>query len=136
MEIDGTGYTVVKSFAGSDGSYPRGELVLCGETLYGLTWMGGGANTGTVFRVGINGSDFRVLKNFAGGMDGNFPAAGLALCGDTLFGATYGDGMNNPRAGGRDAPGYGRRGRLPLRGMGCLPLWCGVSDGSRCRSGR
>jgi len=37
MNTDGSGYTVLKNFTGSDGYFPMADLVLSGSTLYGVT---------------------------------------------------------------------------------------------------
>ena len=41
VNTDGSGYTVLKSFTGSDGAQPYAGLVLAGSTLYGTTQSGG-----------------------------------------------------------------------------------------------
>ena len=91
MNTDGTGFTVLKNFAGSDGAYPRAGLTLSGSTLYGTTWSGGISNYGTVFQVNTDGTGFMVLKNFTSS-DGASPWAGLTLSGPTLYGTTDGGG--------------------------------------------
>jgi uncharacterized repeat protein (TIGR03803 family) len=53
VNTDGTGYTVLKNFTGSDGSGPAAGLVLSGGTLYGTTANGGDLNNGTVFRIDL-----------------------------------------------------------------------------------
>src|SRR5579859_3526597 len=35
LKTDGTGFTTLHSFIGSDGGYPSGRMVLSGSTLYG-----------------------------------------------------------------------------------------------------
>ena len=122
---------VVHSFAGTDGSYPHGRLVLSGTSLYGTTYgtyFGGTSNLGTVFTVNTDGSGFKVLKYFAGyPSDGANPEAGLVLRGTTLFGTTCYGGSGN--AGtvfkiNTDGSGdvllkslTGSDGRLPLAGL-------------------
>ena len=81
----------------SDGAIPVGDLVLSGTTLYG-TASGGGVSpeggvsrNGTIFKLGIDGSGFAVLKSFSGD-DGASPGGGLTLSGNTLLGVTRGGG--------------------------------------------
>src|ERR1035437_7847153 len=61
VNTDGTAYTVLKNFTGSDGSFPQAGLVLSGGTLYGTT-RGGNSDYGTVFKVNTDGTGFAVLK--------------------------------------------------------------------------
>jgi len=90
LQTDGSGYQVLKSFTGTDGSTPLGGLVLVGDTLYGTTRYGGVSDSGTVFSLRADGTSFQTLKYFAGGDDGFGPGAGLAFAGGTLFGTTQG----------------------------------------------
>jgi uncharacterized repeat protein (TIGR03803 family) len=55
VNTNGTGYTVLKSFTVSDGSYPQADLALSGDTLYGTTDGGGNLDNGTVFRIDLSG---------------------------------------------------------------------------------
>ncbi len=51
VNTDGTAFTVVHNFQGSDGALPYGGLVLSGNTLYGTTWQGGRSGAGTIFAI-------------------------------------------------------------------------------------
>ena len=66
---DGTGFSILHSFSGSDGTRPSGGLALENGILYGTTFSGGDNNLGTVFSIRTNGSNFKVLHHF-GGSDG------------------------------------------------------------------
>jgi uncharacterized repeat protein (TIGR03803 family) len=102
LEIDGSGYTVIKSFTGADGSGPRGTLLLSGTTLYGTTWGGGGmpnCNCGTVFKIDVDGTSFASLNTFLI-TNGSVPFAGLALSGNTLYGTTLMGGDPGSYLGG------------------------------------
>ena len=88
VNTDGTGYTVLKNFTGSDGADPScGPDVLSGSTLYGTTHYGGSSDDGTVFKLNTDGTGYTVLKNFTGS-DGAYPYAGLTLSGSVLYGTT------------------------------------------------
>lgn len=89
VATNGTGFNVIKSFAGGkDGDAPL-DLALDGATLYGVTCFGGTSNHGTVFRLNTDGSGFAVIKNFLGlPGDGAEPMGGLVLSGQTLYGTT------------------------------------------------
>jgi uncharacterized repeat protein (TIGR03803 family) len=90
MNTNGTEYTVLHPFTGSDGSNPNGSLTLSGSTLYGMT-SSGGNNFGTVFKMNTDGTGFEVLHPFTGS-DGQYPNGSLTLSGSTLYGMTYGGG--------------------------------------------
>jgi len=91
---DGNGFTLLHTFDGSDGFGPYG-LTLVGNTLYGVTVVGGANNGGVLYSMGTDGNGFTVLRHFAGGVsDGLRPYGALTLSGSTLFGMTY-DGGNS-----------------------------------------
>jgi len=92
VNTDGTGYAVLKSFSGSDGSNPAAGLVLAGSTLYGTAYEyeGGG---GVVFKMNTDGSGYTVLKSFSGS-DGSSPT-GLLLADGTLYGTAGHGGSSN-----------------------------------------
>jgi uncharacterized repeat protein (TIGR03803 family) len=83
---------------GNDGFYPRGRLVLSGNTLYGTTANGGpNGDYGTIFTFNIASISFSNLYSFtatSGGYakgtngDGANPDAGPILSGNTLYGTT------------------------------------------------
>lgn len=90
VNTDGTGFTTLYSFAGSDygdGAYPYGGLVLASNILYGTTLSGGGA--GTVFAINTDGTGYNILYSFSGS-DGNGPWDRLILSGNTLYGTAGG----------------------------------------------
>ncbi len=97
INTDGTGFSVLHTFAGgsSDGLAPNGSLILAGSDLYGMTGEGGSSNMGTLFKIGLDGSDFSVLHSFQGGSDGRMPWADLTLSGSTLYGMTGAGGTND-----------------------------------------
>jgi len=59
VNTDGTLPAVVHNFTGTgnDGSFPSGNLVQLGNTLYGLTEYGGQLNEGTLFSLPVAGID-------------------------------------------------------------------------------
>jgi uncharacterized repeat protein (TIGR03803 family) len=63
VNTNGTGFSVLKRFTGSDGSGPRAGLVLSGATLYGTTTSGGNLNDGTVFRIDLSGGMTPVIDS-------------------------------------------------------------------------
>ena len=89
IKTDGTGFTVLHSFADSDGEGPLGTLVLSGDVLFGMTKTGGTYNVGVIFKVKTNGTGFSVLHHFKKEeKNGAEPWGTLVLSGTTLFGFT------------------------------------------------
>ena len=98
IDISGSSFTNLHSFVGgaTDGSHPRGSLVLSGSSLYGMAAYGGDYNSGMVFRVNTDGSGYTNLHSFAGGDgDGANPWGSLILSGSTLYGMTFAGGSSN-----------------------------------------
>ena len=89
ITTNGTGFTVLSSFAGGVGKNPTSTLVLSGNTLYGTTLNG--PQDGNVFEVNTDGSGFAVLHSFSGS-DGNSPNGGLILLDNVLYGTTTSGG--------------------------------------------
>jgi uncharacterized repeat protein (TIGR03803 family) len=84
LNTDGSGYTVLKSFAGDDGAFAGGGLVLSGNMLYGTTSWGGTNDYGTVFALDTNGGNFTLITQFTGN-DANAYPTRLLLSGGTLY---------------------------------------------------
>lgn len=55
LQTDGTGFQVVHSFTGEDGTGPK-SLLLSGNMLYGTTQVGGAGGGGTVFSISLSNS--------------------------------------------------------------------------------
>ncbi|MEE9936922.1 MAG: hypothetical protein K4445_14465, partial [Deltaproteobacteria bacterium] len=109
IQTDGSGYTVLHSFAGgAGGGYPYGSLILAGSALCGTTSSGGASNSGTVFKIQTDGSGYTVLHSFAGGAGGSHPYGALTLSGSLLYGMTSSGGT----------AGYGTIFRLGADGSG------------------
>ena len=87
-----------------DGAFPAASLILSGDTLYGTTEQGGAFGSGTLFAVNTDGSGFTTLHSFAllvgkvgfngTNSDGAWPADGLLLLGNTLYGTASEGGAN------------------------------------------
>ena len=91
---NGAGYRVLYRFTGSDGDGcgPAAPLVQGWDgALYGTTCNGGTNNAGTVFRLGTDGTGYRVLFRFPGVGEGGGGPTGLVQGSDgALYGATGG----------------------------------------------
>jgi uncharacterized repeat protein (TIGR03803 family) len=115
MNTDGSGYSVVHSFAGtngpgllSDGALPSAGLIQGTDgALYGTTpfdyevQVSGqqqgssytlAAGNGTIFKLNPDGSNYRVLKNFTGGAYGYGPSGALVQATNGLLYGTTGAG--------------------------------------------
>jgi uncharacterized repeat protein (TIGR03803 family) len=82
-------YRILRHFTGSagDGATPYGALIRSGSMLYGMTYAGGSANSGTAFRIGTNGTGFQLLHSFTNASsDGTLPLGPLLLRDSTLYG--------------------------------------------------
>jgi uncharacterized repeat protein (TIGR03803 family) len=105
LNTDGTGFTNLHFFTArdsntatnADGMNPgNASLLLSGTTLYGTAFYGGGFGGGTVFKLNVDGTGFTVLHEFPEASDaflstndgGAYPATGVILSGNTLYGTT------------------------------------------------
>ncbi len=98
INTDGTGYAILHNFTFAPGaSAPYSSLLQARDgALYGTTYWGGTSNAGTIFRIGTNGNDYRVLHSFTGTPDGANPWAGLVQGQDgVLYGTTWGGGSGS-----------------------------------------
>src|SRR6267154_2014746 len=86
VNTNGTGFTTLHDFTGSDGYEPIAGVILSGNSLYGTAYGGGSSGYGTIFALKTDGTGFANLHSFAGGSDGSGPRAGLILSGNTLYG--------------------------------------------------
>jgi uncharacterized repeat protein (TIGR03803 family) len=130
INTDGTGFTNIYSFSGSDGANPSGNLTISGNTLYGTTRAGGSWNDGTIFAISTNGAGFTNLYSFSGAnydlatdaetnSDGASPDGGLILSGNTLYGTA-------PRGG---ASGYGTLFSISIDGAGFTNIHSFTGEG-------
>jgi uncharacterized repeat protein (TIGR03803 family) len=101
VSTNGTGFTNLHNFNGTDGANSYAGVVASGNTLYGTAYFGGGAaSNGTVFAVNTDGSGFTNLYNFTAlgslyqtNSDGANPQAGLTLSGARLYGVAARGGV-------------------------------------------
>lgn len=97
MKTDGSGFGLLHSFSGgaNDGRLPEGgSLVLSDSTLFGMTTSGGTLDSGTIFTIKTDGSEFRLLHSF-NGSDGKGPLGSLFLSDSVLYGMASEGGINN-----------------------------------------
>src|SRR5271157_2874864 len=103
MSPSGGGWTQnpMYAFGGTpDGANPYGGLVFDNAgNLYGMTTQGGSAGFGTVFELSPSGGGWteKVIYNFQGGSDGDYPTAGLLI---DQSGNLYGSSSDGGTGGG------------------------------------
>jgi uncharacterized repeat protein (TIGR03803 family) len=93
INLDGTGYTVLKFFASGELAGPMGGLRLYRGYLYGVCQTGG-TFSGGVFRIRPDGSGYQQLHVF-NQTDGAFPRYALTIANGRLFGTTDQGGANS-----------------------------------------
>jgi uncharacterized repeat protein (TIGR03803 family) len=87
LNTNGTAFITLYNFAGfTNGTLPRGELVLSGHTLCGTVENGGALGFGAVFAFNTDGTRYTNLYSFTAHNDGANPLAPLILSGNTLYG--------------------------------------------------
>ncbi len=120
---DGTNFTVLKNFGGPDGSFLMTSVTEGPDgVLYGVTYLGGSSNNGTIFKVNKDGSGHAVLRNLTSTSRGNFVQGVIAASDNALYGIVGGDliRINN------DGTGY-----TVLRSFAADASWPqGVIEGS------
>lgn len=100
-------YKKLFDFGGANGVNPTGDLILSGNTLYGMATFGGNLNYsggyGVIFKINTDGTGFDTLMSF-NGTNGAWPTGSFILSGNMLYGMTVGGGKyyKNP-----DSTGYG-----------------------------
>jgi uncharacterized repeat protein (TIGR03803 family) len=98
LKPDGSDYTVLHVFQGwyYDGDTPYGTLLLDAGKFYGLTARGGTNDSGVLFRINKDGSDFALLRCFSGGRaDGATPYGSLTADAAAFYGTTFAGGSRN-----------------------------------------
>ncbi|HRI78393.1 MAG TPA: T9SS type A sorting domain-containing protein [Cyclobacteriaceae bacterium] len=66
IKPDGSQFSIIHDFQGSDGSQPAGKLMMASNGfLYGMTQYGGISDKGVIFRVSPDGSGFQILKHLS-----------------------------------------------------------------------
>lgn len=91
VKPDGTGYTKLLNFTGSNGSTPYGSLLLDHGFLYGMTRQGGTDNRGCIFKIDLTTGDYTKLFDFTAST-GNYPVGGLIISDNVLYGFTNSGG--------------------------------------------
>lgn len=93
IKSDGSGFEILMSFDGSNGSYPEGSLMILGDSLYGTTTQGGLFSNGIVFKILKDGNGFTVLHDFTIS-DGQSIRSKLLYVSGYLYGTAQNGGNN------------------------------------------
>jgi uncharacterized repeat protein (TIGR03803 family) len=119
INLDGSGYNNFYTFSAiaqdptisfantnKDGAFPWAGLVAAGNTLYGVTVLGGKYGNGTIFSIRTNGTGFTNLHDFAitpypsgTNNEGAATYGALIISGNMLYGAASHGGTNGDGAG-------------------------------------
>jgi len=94
INTNGTGFTDMLDFNGTNGASPYGSLTLSGNVLYGMTAVGGPSYNGNIFSININGTGYTDLFDF-NGVNGQGPEGSLTLVGNVLYGMTVYGGASS-----------------------------------------
>lgn len=89
---NGGSHTILHTFDGSIGAgekNPSASPTVVGSKLFGTVGDGGPGGKGVVYSMDTDGTDYSVVKSFAGGtVDGAYPSGPLLISGSTLYGMT------------------------------------------------
>jgi uncharacterized repeat protein (TIGR03803 family) len=100
IKTDGTGYSKLLDFTGSNGTGPKGGFFFDGTYLYGNTSSGGTSSKGVIFKIKPDGSSYSKLFDFSG-INGHGPLGSLISDGTYLYGTTqYGGGLTGGSGSG------------------------------------
>ena len=98
FNISNSSYSDIYNFNGgtTDGSSPNGSLIQVNNgLLYGMTWIGGSNNVGTIFSYNISTGKDSILHNFGNATDGAYPGSSLVQASNGLLYGVSGDGGTN-----------------------------------------
>ncbi|MGZ3866453.1 MAG: choice-of-anchor tandem repeat GloVer-containing protein [Bacteroidia bacterium] len=95
LKPDGSNFSKLLDFSGTNGIDPQGSLISDGTYLYGMTQVGGINNKGTIFKILPNGTGYVKLLDFAGATNGSVPIGDLIFDGSFLYGMTYYGGTSD-----------------------------------------
>jgi len=87
-------YTVLHNFNDTDGAYPRVDLTVVGNVLYGMAPLAGVYNVGSIFSMNTDGSNYTDLHDF-NDTNGAEPTGSLTLSGNIFYGMASLGGIYN-----------------------------------------
>jgi uncharacterized repeat protein (TIGR03803 family) len=83
IKTDGTSINYLHDFTGSpsDGSNPRGSLMMTNDNLYGMTYSGGTNDKGIIFKINIKGATYPDVTITTPAQTVNYGISSIALTG-------------------------------------------------------
>ncbi len=97
IKPDGSSYSKILDFIGTNGKVPRGDLIYDGTFLYGTAPNGGTATKGVLFKIKHDGKEYSKLYDFTGSPNSTNPYGSLISDGTFLYGTSGLGGANNLR---------------------------------------
>ncbi len=94
IKPDGTNFSKILDFDGTNGIFPESDLFFDGIFLYGMTRQGGASDMGLIFKIMPDGSGYENLHNFSG-LNGKYPESSFISDGVFLYGVTTFGGIND-----------------------------------------
>jgi uncharacterized repeat protein (TIGR03803 family) len=99
IDTAGTAFKDLLDFDGATspyGMYTDGDVILYNDSiLYGMTYIGGGGDSGTIYSVDTNGNNYTEMHDFEGAsFDGSLPVSDLLPVGNYLYGMTLAGGQD------------------------------------------
>lgn len=92
INTDGSGFSVIESFAFTNGQGPSSGLTFYNNALYGTTAGGGTNQAGTIFRIDLGSLGFTKIYDFTNNAD---PYGGVVVYSNALYGfARFGPSGN------------------------------------------
>jgi uncharacterized repeat protein (TIGR03803 family) len=88
INIDGTGFTKIHNFDGTNGLTPNGSLVFYKEKLYGNTNDGGSDYHGVMFRINPDGTGFTNILDYTSKGTGERSENGIIISDDVIYGVS------------------------------------------------
>jgi uncharacterized repeat protein (TIGR03803 family) len=93
---DGSNFQNLAYFTGTSGTakgeYPQATVTLSGTKLYGMTESDGANSYGSIYSIGMDGTNYQDLLSFTGtggAASGDHAEGNLTVSGTTMYGMTY-----------------------------------------------
>jgi uncharacterized repeat protein (TIGR03803 family) len=89
VKKDNSEYEVLLNFDGvNTGTHPVGSFAITGDSLYGITYMGGDNNMSTLYKINMDGTGYQKILDY-NDLDGNCCYESPIFQNDTLYGVSH-----------------------------------------------